>query len=422
MTVRVTTLESGLRVVTDEMPHVETVSLGIWIGVGTRNERAELNGVAHLLEHMAFKGTARRSARDIAEAIEAVGGHLNAYTSREHTAYFAKVLKGDVALAVDVLADILQHSVFDPEELDRERAVIVQEIGQAFDTPDDLVFDNFHSAAFPGQAIGRSVLGTPEVIQSIPREALISYMAEHYVPARMVACAAGRIDHDAFVGLIAEAFDSLPDGDGGGREAARYQGGESRQERQLEQIHMVLGFDGLAFTDPDYFALSVLSTALGGGMSSRLFQEVREKRGLAYNVYSYASSYTDGGVFLIYAGTGEKEAAELIPVVCDEVARIGATVSEEELARARTQCKAGVLMSLESTAGRCEQLGQQMLVFGRPIPVDEIIQRLEAVDRGAIERVATRLLMSRPTFAAVGPLAHVESYDRMAARLNSAAS
>jgi predicted Zn-dependent peptidase len=422
MTVRVTTLESGLRVVTDEMPQVETVSMGVWVGVGTRDERVEINGVAHLLEHMAFKGTARRSARDIAEAIEAVGGHLNAYTSREHTAYFAKVLKEDAALAVDVLSDILQHSVFDEKELSRERAVIVQEIGQAFDTPDDLVFDNFHSAAFPGQAIGRSVLGTAKVIESMPRQSVVSYMAEHYVPPCMVASAAGHIDHDTFVRLIAEAFDSLPGGDPEGHEAARYEGGDSREGRQLEQVHMVLGFDGVAFADPDYFALSVLSTALGGGMSSRLFQEVREKRGLAYSIYSFASSYTDGGVFVIYAGTGEKEAAELIPLVCDEVAGIGATVTEEELERARTQCRAGILMSLESSAGRCEQLGQQMLVFGRPIPVAELVERIEAVDRAAIARVAGGLLAGRPTFAAVGPLTHVESYDRMAARVSAGPS
>ena len=418
MTARVTTLESGLRVVTDEMTNVETVTLGVWIGVGARNERADLNGVAHLLEHMAFKGTERRSAKDIAEEIEAVGGHLNAYTSRENTAYYAKVLKGDVPLAVDILADILQHSVFDEKELARERAVIVQEIGQAFDTPDDIVFDHFQAAAFPGQAIGRPILGSAELVAAMSREAITTYMTQYYVPSRMVAAASGRIDHDTFVTLVSEAFDSVSPGDGAEPDAARYQGGDNREQRELEQVHLVLGLNGIAFEDPDYYALSVFSTIVGGGMSSRLFQEVREKRGLAYSIYSFASSYTDGGLFGIYAGTGEGAVAELIPVLCGEVIGAGTTVTEEELERARTQGRAAVLMSLESTSARCEQLGQQMLVFGRPIPPSEITARIDAVDTGAIERVAGRIVESAPTFAAIGPLSNVEAYDGVAARLS----
>lgn len=416
MTVRVSTLANGMRVVTDEMESVETVSLGVWVKTGTRDERADQNGIAHLLEHMAFKGTERRSAQDIAEEIEAVGGHLNAYTAREHTAYFAKVLKEDAALAVDILADILQRSTLDAEELARERAVVVQEIGQAFDTPDDIVFDHFQAAAFPGQGLGRPVLGTVELVESMSREAIAAYMGAHYVPARMVAVAAGRIGHDRFVELVGEAFGSLPQGADNHHEAARYGGGEHREPRALEQVHLVLGFEGIPFADPDYFALSVLATALGGGMSSRLFQEVREKRGLAYSVYSFASSYTDDGLFGVYAGTGEAQVAELIPVMCDQLAGIGATLTQVELERARTQSKAGVLMSLESTAARCEQLGQQMLVFGRPIPVAEITERIEAVDKAAIERVAARLTRGRPTFAAIGPLSRVEAFEAMAAR------
>ncbi len=417
MTAQVSTLPNGMRVVTDTMPEVESISLGIWVGSGTRDERPELNGVAHLLEHMAFKGTERRSARDIAEEIEAVGGHLNAYTSREHTAYFARVLKDDVALAVDILADILQHSTFDSEELARERAVILQEIGQAFDTPDDIVFDHFQAAAFPGQALGRPVLGTAEVVKSISRDAIVAYMAEHYLPSHMVATAAGRIDHERFVGLIGEAFDPLPKSKGNRHEAAQYEGGDHREARELEQVHLILGFEGIPFEDPDYYPLSVLATVLGGGMSSRLFQEVREKRGLAYSVYAFTSSYSDDGLFGIYAGTGETQAAELVPVICNEVARLGATLSAVELERARTQSRAAVLMSLESTAARCEQLGQQMLVFGRPIPIPEILERIAAVDGAAVGRVVDRLVASRPTFAAIGPLGHVEGFEAMAARL-----
>ncbi|NQU69521.1 MAG: insulinase family protein, partial [Rhodospirillales bacterium] len=275
MTVQVSTLPSGLRVVTHQMQAVESVSLGMWAHVGTRHERPEINGIAHMLEHMAFKGTKRRSARAIAEEIEDVGGHLNAYTSREFTAYHATVLRGDETLAVDMLADILQNSVFDEDELERERAVILQEIGQTNDTPDDVVFDHFQEIAFPDQPVGRSVLGTAEIVSNMPREALQGYMDEHYSASRMVFSAAGNIEHDAMVRLVEDAFDHLPGGAGSGSHAgepARYVGGEFRELRDLEQAHLVLGFEGISFTDPDYYPLSVLSVVLGGGMSSRLFQ------------------------------------------------------------------------------------------------------------------------------------------------------
>ena len=417
MTVRVTTLPSGLRVASDEMQGVETVALGAWVGVGTRNEPEQWNGVAHLLEHMAFKGTERRSARQISEEIEAVGGHLNAYTTREYTAYYAKVLKEDVRLAVDILADILQHSVFDNEELSRERAVIIQEIGQANDTPDDIVFDYFQEAAYPGQALGRPVLGTEEVIAAMPRDSIVAYMREHYVPSRIVVAGAGRIDHDRFVEAVAAAFDSLPNGEPGGKVRAQYAGGEKREERDLEQVHLVLGFPGVPYEDPDQYAHSVFSTLLGGGMSSRLFQEVREKRGLAYSIYSFASPYTDSGIFGIYAGTGEREAKELLDVVCGEMLKVGSTLEGGELERARAQGRASVWMSRESTSARCEQLGHQMLTYGRAIPPEEVVAKIDAVDEGAISRVAQRLLSGRPTFAALGPLKTVEPFERLAARL-----
>ncbi|MGB8275204.1 MAG: pitrilysin family protein [Alphaproteobacteria bacterium] len=417
MTVTVTRLESGLTVATDRMEEVETVSLGVWVGVGTRNEQAEMNGVAHLLEHMAFKGTKRRTAQQIAEEIEAVGGQINAYTSRENTAYYVKVLRNDVALAVDILADILQNSTFDEAELARERAVIVQEIGQAADTPDDIIFDYFQEAAYPGQAIGRPVLGRAEVVESIPRETVMAYMRRHYLPSRMVVAAAGRVDHDRFVGLAGEAFGSLPSGDPETLATARYGGGEWRAPRELEQVHLVLGFEGIRYNDPDYYAQSVFSTLLGGGMSSRLFQEVREKRGLAYSIYSFTSPYTDGGLFGIYAGTGEAEAAELVPVVCDELAGAARRVAAAEIARAKAQGRAAVLMARERTSARCEQLGHNILIYGRPLPLDEILGGIEAVDEAAIGRVADRLVTSRPTLAAVGPLSHVESYERLARRI-----
>ena len=415
--VRVTTLDNGLRVATDFMPHVETVSLGIWIGVGTRNEQQAVNGVAHLLEHMLFKGTSRRDARQIAEEIESVGGHLNAYTGRENTAYFAKIMRGDVPLAVDILADILQHSVFDQEELQRERAVVLQEIGQALDTPDDVVFDLFQSAAYPDQPLGQPVLGRPDVVASLTRDALVDYLGTHYRGGDMVLAAAGNVDHDTLVDIAGAAFSALRSGTNSAPGDSRYSGGEFREDRELEQVHLVLGFRGASFHDADFYDQSVLSNLLGGGMSSRLFQEVRERRGLAYSIYSFGSSFTDDGIFGIYAGTGEREAAELVPVICGELARLAATLSEEEITRSRTQLKASLLMSMESTGMRCEQLAQHLLIFGRVIAVDELTTKIDAVDATAASAAAGRILTSRPTFAAMGPLSSVASLDDIVARV-----
>ena len=417
MTIRVTQLDNGLTVASDTMDRVETVSLGAWVGVGTRHEPAEFNGVAHLLEHMAFKGTERRSAYQIAEEIEAVGGHLNAYTGRESTAYYAKVLAENAPLAVDIVADILQHPIFDEDELTRERAVVLQEIGQAHDTPDDSIFDRFQETAYPGQALGRPVLGTGEIVAGIDRQTLKDYMARHYSAGSMVLAAAGKIEHGRFLELVSEAFQALPEKPAGMVEAAAYRGGDYREGRELEQVHVLLGFDSVSYLDDDYYAASVLSTLFGGGMSSRLFQEVRERRGLAYSVYSFVAGYRDGGLFGVYAGTGEGEAAELIPVICDELGKLVTEVREEEVTRARTQHKASILMGLESTGTRCEQMAQHILVYGRPLSVEEIVAKIEAVDLAAVRRVAARISTSHPTLASLGPIAQVEDFARVAARL-----
>ena len=417
MTVRVTRLANGLWIASDRMDSVETASIGVWADVGTRNEPAEVNGVSHLLEHMAFKGTTRRSARAIAEEIEAVGGHLNAYTAREQTAYYARIMAGDLPLAVDIIADILQHSTFDAEELARERAVVLQEIGQAEDTPDDIVFDYFQAAAFPDQAMGRPVLGKAEIVRDLPGEAIRDYMRQHYAPERLVLAAAGQVEHERLVELATKAFTDLSTGAADMPEPARYAGGESRIERDLEQVHLVLGLPGVGYLDPDHYALGILSTLFGGGMSSRLFQEIREKRGLVYSIYSFASAFRDGGVFGIYAGTGEKEAAEILPLVIEELRRLPATLTGEELERARSQAKAGVLMARESTSNRAEQLASQLLIYGRPMASEEIIQRIEAVDAAQLARVARRLMAGTPTLAALGPLGHLARLESVAGRL-----
>ncbi len=416
MSVNITRLSNGLLVATDRMESVETVSLGVWVGAGTRNERPEVNGIAHMLEHMAFKGTKRRSAQAIAEEIEAVGGQINAYTSREQTAYYAKVLAGDTPLAVDILGDILQNSTFEPTELERERTVVLQEIGQAKDTPDDIIFDHFQAAAFPDQPMGRAVLGTADIIRHLKRPALFDYMGAEYGAGRMVLAAAGRLDHGAIVELAQRAFGNLSGNDATRLEPALYAGGDMREERDLEQLHVVLGFKGIALDDPDFYPSSALSTLLGGGMSSRLFQEVREKRGLAYSIYAFGASYSDVGVFGVYAGTSEGDAKELVSVIAGEMRAVAGKVTAAELARARAQLKASTLMALESTGARCERLAQNLMVYGRIVPVEEIVTKIDAIDEASVERVAARLLTSAPTVAAVGPLGQLGDYATIASR------
>ncbi|MDA1132437.1 MAG: pitrilysin family protein [Proteobacteria bacterium] len=416
MNVQVTRLPGGLTVATDPMPGFETASVGVWVAAGARNESLDLNGVSHLLEHMAFKGTKRRTAQAIAEEIEAVGGHLNAYTSRELTAYYARVLKDDVPLAIDLLADILQHSSFDESELARERDVVVQEIGEAHDTPDDVVFDLLQEVAFPDQPLGRTVLGTPERVSGFRREQLSGYLADHYAASRMVIAAAGAVDHDALCELAAAAFADLAPDSVHDRVPARYRGGEVREERDLEQVHLTVGFPSLAYDDPDYTAAQVFSTVLGGGMSSRLFQEVREKRGLAYSIFAFSQSYQDVGLFGIYAGTSPQQVDELLDVAGDQLAAVCEGIDDIEAARARAQHKAAILMSLESSSARAEQLARQLLIYGRPIPPSELAARIDAVDTTALSRVARRITAATPSFALVGPGARSGAYDRLAAR------
>ena len=410
MTVQVTTLDSGLQVATDTFKTVETVSLGAWVSVGTRHEQPEHNGISHLLEHMAFKGTDHRSARSISEEIEAVGGHLNAYTSRENTAYFAKVLKDDLSLATDIISDILQYSTLDPEELERERAVIIQEINQAHDTPDDIVFDYFQQAAYPNQAIGRPVLGSVALVQEIPRDTIKSFMTEQYACDRIVLSAAGNVNHDEFVSLAKDTFTTLPFKSSRATETLDYVNGDYRESRDLEQLHFIMGFNGLSYLDIEYYPMAVLSTLLGGGMSSRLFQEARERRGLVYSIYSFASNYQDGGLLGIYAGTGGDNIGELVPVICGEITSVCGKVTETELVRAKAQLKSAILMALESSSSRCEQAARQLQIFGHTVTIPEVIEKINAVNTDAVETVARRIFCSRPTIAAIGPTKKLDDY------------
>jgi len=398
MSVEVTTLKSGITVVTDTMPHLETASLGVWVASGSRDERRDEHGISHLLEHMAFKGTRRRSARQIAEEIEAVGGDLNAATSAETTAYYARMLKADVPLALDVLADILSDPTFDCEELVREQSVIVQEIGAVADTPDDLIFEHLNALAFPDQPIGRSILGTPKTVRSFDGGKLRDYLARHYRAPDIVVAAAGAVDHAAVVADVEQRFASFAGPASPAAEPARFGGGSHVEKRELEQVHIAIALPGVAVTDDSLYSLQVFTNVLGGGMSSRLFQEARERRGLCYSIYSFHMPYTDTGMFGLYAGTDAADTSELMRVIVGEIAGTADTLSEPEVARAKAQMKAGLLMALESSGARIEQLARQMITRGRPMPVDELVAKVDAVTVDSA-RAAGRTLIARGKMA-----------------------
>jgi predicted Zn-dependent peptidase len=403
MSVEVTHLPSGLVVVTDAMPHLETASLGVWVGSGSRDERPDEHGISHLLEHMAFKGTSRRSARQIAEEIEAVGGDLNAATSAETTAYYARVLRTDVPLALDVLSDILANPAYDAGELSREQNVIVQEIGASEDTPDDIVFDYLQERAFPKQPLGRSILGTPDTVRSFDGARLRAYSSRNYRAPDMVVAAAGAVDHRAVVSEAEHRFASFSGPAAPTPQPAHFGGGAHIERRDLEQVHLTMALEGVSQRDPLLYSLQVFNNVVGGGMSSRLFQEVRENRGLCYSIYSFHASYLDTGMFALYAGTDEVNAPELMRVVVDQITNAVETLTEAEIARAKAQMKAGLLMALESSGARTEQLARQMLIHGRPIPLTEIVAKVEAVTVESAQAAGRGLITrSRPAIAVLG--------------------
>lgn len=418
MTVEITRLPSGLAVVTDRMPHLESASLGVWVGAGSRDEKPDEHGISHLLEHMAFKGTKRRTARQIAEAIEAVGGDLNAATSVESTGYFARVLKADVSLALDVLADILSEPAFDPEELRREQNVIVQEIGATEDAPDDLVFDRLQETAFPKQSVGRSILGTPETVRSFNSAKLRAYLGRNYRAPDMLVAAAGAVEHDKIVAEVEKRFGSFAEPAGPDPEPARFHGGTRVETRDLEQVHIAMALQGVPVKDEQLYSLQVFTSVLGGGMSSRLFQEVREIRGLCYSIHAFHMPYSDTGLFALYAGTDETDAPELMRVVIDQIGNATETVAETEINRAKAQMKAGLLMALESSEARVGQLARQMLAYGRPIPLEEIVAKVDAVTVESARAAGQALIgRGRPAIAALGPGHGLESTAAIAESL-----
>lgn len=415
---RITTLPNGLRIATRQMPGLHSTSLGIWVSAGGRNERIEQNGIAHFLEHMAFKGTRTRTALQIAEAIEDVGGAINAYTSRDTTAYYVRVLEADVDLGFDVISDIVLNPVFDAREIEVERGVILQEIGQSLDTPDDVIFDWLQEAAYPDQAIGRPILGPAERVGSFGRADLAGFVAENYGPGQMIIAAAGAVDHDRVVKLAEAAFGHLTPILQPQREGAVWQGREVRNVKQLEQAHFALALEGPGYLAPDFYAAQIFSAALGGGMSSRLFQKIREERGLCYTIFAQAGFHDDTGMMTIYAGTGAEDVADLARLTVDEVKRAAEDMTETEVARAKAQLRAGLLMGLESPSAQAERIARVLAIWGRVMDPAEVAERLAAVTLSDVRDHAQRLIaQARPALALYGPVESAPAREELAARL-----
>ena len=419
-TVRITRLDNGLTVATETMPHIVTATLGVWVGAGSRHERDDEHGLSHLIEHMAFKGTRRRrSARKIAEDIENVGGDINAATSTEFTSYTARVLGENVDLALDVLGDILTESIFDEAELAREKNVILQEYAAVEDTPDDLVYDAFVETAFAGQAIGRPILGRPETIRSFDGGMIRAFMAREYAPERMVFAAAGAVDHDAIVAAAERQFGALPAIAPADAASASYTGGERRMARRIEQANVVIGLPGCSFKDPAYYATHMFAQVLGGGLTSRLWHEVRETRGLAYEIQAFHWPFSDCGLFGIGAGTSRSDLPGLVAVALHCARAATQAIEEEEIARAKAQLKVALLAALETPGGRIERNARQLLAWGRVIPSEEVVARVDAVTVEGVRRAGLELLSGAPTMAAIGPIRRLPRIEAIAEQLHA---
>jgi predicted Zn-dependent peptidase len=413
MPIRRTEFASGLRVVTERMPGVRSAALAFWVLAGSRDEAPAISGASHFLEHLLFKGTRTRTARDIAEAFDAVGGDLNAFTAKEYTCFYARVLDRDVPMAIDHLADMLEHSVIRSADLEAERQVILEEIHMHDDAPDELVHDLFTESLWPSHPLGRPILGTVETVQAATRERVRRFYKRHYVPGNVVVVAAGNVDHDAIVRQLTSVMDTgTPLADGASsrwnlRSAGEPPAPSGRQlikRRKTEQAHIVLGTNALARVDPDRFAFLVVNTALGGGMSSRLFQEIRERRGLAYSVFSYQYEYTEAGEFAAYAGTTPARAEEVVGLLrreIDDVASGG--LGAEEFDRAKGHVKGSLVLALEDPGGRMSRLGKSEIAHGEILTVDEALARIEAVSLDDARRVAKRVLSQPMTLTVLGP-------------------
>ena len=410
MQVDLTTLKNGLRVVTVSRPQTETVSLGIWVNTGSAYESSDINGISHFVEHMVFKGTKKRNSLQISEDIENVGGHTNAYTSRESTVFYAKMLKDDAELALDVLADFVMAPTFDSAEMVKEKEVVVQEIKQTNDDPSDIVFDYFNETAYTDQPIGRSILGTSRLVRSFSAEKLREYMSRNYAAENIVVAATGNLNHAEFVKMVEKRMGSLRAKTSFIKAAQIYTGGEFIKKRNIEQTQVLLGFNGVDYHHELYYPVSIMSNILGGGMSSRLYQEIREKRGLVYSVYSFLNSYTESGIFGVYAGLNQEEIKNYMPVVADEIKKIvNEKVSDKELNRVKVQFKANILMALESSSSTAEVIARHQLCYNRNIPIEEIVEKIEKVDGDDVMKAAQLIFASKPTYTLLGNLRNYPS-------------
>lgn len=424
-TVRRTTLPSGLRILTETLPSVRSATFGIWAHVGSRDETPTLNGATHYLEHLLFKGTRRRSALDISAAIDAVGGEMNAFTAKEYTCYYARVLDTDLPLAIDVVCDMLTGSVIDAADVDAERGVVLEEIAMTEDDPGDCVHDLFAHTMLGDTPLGRPVLGTVDTVNGLGRDQIARFYKKHYDPTHLVVAAAGNVDHDTVVAQVSDAFEqagALTRGDAdpvaprSGSRSIRTAGRVELLNRKTEQAHVILGMPGIPRTDERRWALGVLNTALGGGMSSRLFQEVREKRGLAYSVYSYNSGFADCGLFGVYAGCRPSQVHDVLKICRDEldqVARDGLT--DEELRRAVGQLSGSTVLGLEDTGALMNRIGKSELCWADQMSVDDMLARIQSVTPDEVREVARDVLGQRPSLSVIGPLK-----DKQAARLDEA--
>lgn len=405
MTIENTQLDSGLRIFSDSIDTVETVTIGLWFNAGARHEKLHNNGIAHFLEHMAFKGTATRNARQIAEEIESVGGFMNAWTGREQTAYYVRLPSESVEVGMDILSDILVNPSFDQGEMERERGVILQEIGRNHDTPDDMVFDLFQETAFPNQSLGHPILGTVDSVTQMNRNHLTDYLSHHYSAPHAVLASSGNLDLDSLFRLGKEKLSSLAlNGTPSPFAPGHYRGGACYQTRkEIEQTHIVLGFPAPHYHHPDFYTMKVLSSLMGQGMSSRLFQEIREKHGLAYSVFSFTLSMSDQGLFGIYAGTGPDKVQKLMEGIFHCLENTAKSITETELNRAKTLLRSSLLMSRESPASRAQQMAHHVLTFGKIISLEEQISKISAITPKKIYRLMEKLLSEKATLAAIGP-------------------
>jgi predicted Zn-dependent peptidase len=409
--IRRTVLPGGLRVISETVPGVRSVAFGVWAGVGSRDETPALAGASHYLEHLLFKGTRRRDALAIAAELEAVGGELNAFTAKEYTCYYARVLDDDLPLAVDVICDMVTSSLVTARDVDGERTVILEEIAMHDDDPGDAVHDIFAAAVWPGSPLGRPVLGTVESISAMSRPSIAGYYRRRYRPGNLVVAAAGNLDHGALVRLVRRAFadvgvsdDDLPSAARVGGAAPSFAPAKTVVSRPIEQANIVIGSPGIARRDERRFALGVVNAALGGGMSSRLFQEVREKRGLAYSVYSFTSHYADTGLVGVYAGCAPKKAREVLDICREQLHLVAASgLTQEELERGKGQMRGGLVLGLEDTGSRMSRLGKAELVYGELMTVDEILAAIDAVTLDDAHEIATALFAAPQAIAAVGP-------------------